>query len=84
MKKTTVSLAIAACLFSASALAAQPQQTPPQNLHRVGSVTVSAMTTLSEVEKGIAQQAKAKNASHYRIISVSGNNKLHASAVIYR
>ncbi|CNC37914.1 Multiple stress resistance protein BhsA precursor [Yersinia frederiksenii] len=81
MKKTTVNLAIAASLFSASALAAQPQL---QNMHCVGSVAVSAMTTLNEIEKGIAEQAQAKNASHYRIISVSGNNKLPVSAVIYR
>ncbi|WP_145600273.1 YdgH/BhsA/McbA-like domain containing protein [Yersinia frederiksenii] len=81
MKKTTVNLAIAASLFSASALAAQPQL---QNMHCVGSVAVSAMTTLNEIEKGIAEQAQAKNASHYRVISVSGNNKFPVSAVIYR
>ncbi|OMQ24455.1 DUF1471 domain-containing protein [Serratia oryzae] len=80
MKKITIT--VAACLFSVSALAAQPTQQP--NLHPMGSVTVSAMTTLAEAEKGIAEQAKVKSASHYRIISVSGKNKLHASAVIYR
>ncbi|AJW28963.1 hypothetical protein Z042_26350 [Chania multitudinisentens RB-25] len=78
MKNITVNLSLAAGLFSASALATLPQ---PPNVYRVGNMTVS---TLAEVEKGIAERAKAKNASYYRIISVSGNNKLHASTVIYR
>ncbi|WP_431221987.1 DUF1471 domain-containing protein [Serratia sp. L9] len=42
------------------------------------------MTALTEIGQAIAKQAKTNQASRYQIIAVSGNNKLHASAVIYR
>lgn len=87
MKKMTLkiaTLAAAAMVFSASATATHPQDAQQQKLSRVGVVTVSNMTTLTEAEQAIAKKAKANQASHYKVIAVSGNNKLHVSAVIYR
>ncbi|MFC0227302.1 DUF1471 domain-containing protein [Serratia aquatilis] len=87
MKKMPLKIAttaFAALAFSALAATTEPQVTHQPMMSLSSSVTVSGLATLAEVEESIAAQAKAMNASRYRIIAVTGNNKLHASAVIYR
>ena len=51
---------------------------------KLGVVTASGATDLSTVEAQLAEKAQQAGASSYRIISVTGNNKLHGTAELYK
>ena len=65
----------------------QPSGCPVQPVdgqQAIGVVSASGALTLSGLESKLARQAENAGASSYRIISVTGNNKLHANAEIYK
>lgn len=81
-----IKLAIAAALtglFSFSTLAAT-QVSSTGGLTKVGSVSASGSTTLSGLEKKLAQKADEAGATSYKIVSAGGENKLHGVAIIYQ
>ena len=71
-------------LKSIRSFAAQQVNHPSADMHKIGVISAANSTTLSGLESKLSQQAKEAGASSYRIISVTGNNKLHADAEIYK
>ncbi|STQ42422.1 Multiple stress resistance protein BhsA precursor [Ewingella americana] len=51
---------------------------------KLGVISASGPTTIGGLESKLAAQASDAGASSYRIISVTGNNRLHADAEIYK
>ncbi|WP_369789381.1 YdgH/BhsA/McbA-like domain containing protein [Rouxiella sp. WC2420] len=78
--------AVAATLSLASfaTFAAQEVSQPADGAQKIGVVTASGATTLDSLETDLANQAKQAGASSYRITSVTGNNLMNASAVLYK
>ncbi|EIC85627.1 YdgH/BhsA/McbA-like domain containing protein [Serratia sp. M24T3] len=78
--------AVAATLSLASfaTFAAQEVSQPTDGAQKIGVVTASGATTLDSLETDLANQAKQAGASSYRITSVTGNNLMNASAVLYK
>lgn len=78
--------AVAATLSLASfaTFAAQEVSQPAAGAQKIGVVTASGATTLDSLENDLANQAKEAGASSYRITSVTGNNLMNASAVLYK
>ncbi len=78
--------AVAATLTLASftTFAAQEVSQPAAGAQKMGVVTASGATTLDSLESDLANQAKEAGASSYRITSVTGNNLMNASAVLYK
>lgn len=81
--KTLIAATILSSLSFASFAAVQVQATPAGQ-QEIGTVAVTAGTNLSSVENHLAQKAQASGASSYRITSVSGSDKLHGTAVLYK
>jgi len=81
--KTLIAATILSSLSFASFAAVQVQATPAGQ-QEIGTVAVTAGTNLSSVENQLAQKAQASGASSYRITSVSGSDKLHGTAVLYK
>ena len=81
--KTLIAAAVLSSLSFASVAAVQVQATPAGQ-QEIGTVAVTAGTNLSSVENQLAQKAQASGASSYRITSVSGSDKLHGTAVLYK
>ncbi|MBU9818633.1 MULTISPECIES: multiple stress resistance protein BhsA [Rahnella] len=71
-------------LISFGSFAAQQVTQPSGDMQKIGVISAANSTTLSGLEAKLSQQAKDAGASSYRIISVTGNNKLHADAEIYK
>lgn len=78
--------AVAATLSLASfaTFAAQEVSQPAAGAQKIGVVTASGATTLDSLDSDLANQAKEAGASSYRITSVTGNNLMNASAVMYK
>lgn len=81
--KTLIAATILSSLSFASFAAVQVQAAPAGQ-QEIGTVAVTAGTNLSSVENQLAQKAQASGASSYRITSVSGSDKLHGTAVLYK
>lgn len=81
--KTLIAATILSSLSFASFAAVQVQA-EPAGQQEIGTVAVTAGTNLSSVENQLAQKAQASGASSYRITSVSGSDKLHGTAVLYK
>ncbi len=50
----------------------------------VGTVQVSGADTLSAFEAQVAAKAEAAGATSYKIVSVSGNDQLRGTAILYK
>ncbi len=80
-------LAIAAIVLgtvSAGSFAAQEVTSRPAGEHRIGVVSTSTTTTLSDLESQLAAKANAADATSYRIIAAGGNDTLRGSAELYK
>ncbi|MDD7997157.1 YdgH/BhsA/McbA-like domain containing protein [Kosakonia radicincitans] len=51
---------------------------------RIGVVSVSNALTLDELVNQLAEKADRQGASAFRVLSTTGNNKLHGDAEIYK
>jgi len=71
-------------LISFGSFAAQEINQPSNDMQKIGVISAANATTLGCLEAKLSEQAKEAGASSYRIISVTGNNKLHADAEIYK
>ena len=54
------------------------------SLQKIGVVSSGGAATLDELDTSLAMKAAEAGASHYRITSASGMNKLSGTAVLYR
>ncbi|HFE3213383.1 TPA: DUF1471 domain-containing protein [Klebsiella quasipneumoniae subsp. similipneumoniae] len=73
-----VSLSLVSTAFSAEIVSADSGK------EKMGVVSVSNASTLDDLVAKISSQADKKGASSFRILSASGNNKLHGVAEIYK
>ncbi|BDH46262.1 multiple stress resistance protein BhsA [Salmonella enterica subsp. enterica serovar Choleraesuis] len=70
--------------LSFAASAAVEVQSAPADQQKIGTISAEGGLNLSSVEKSLAAKAEAMGAESYRITSVSGTNRLHGTAVIYK
>ncbi|PLR37954.1 hypothetical protein CYR55_09560 [Chimaeribacter californicus] len=82
IKYFAVAVALSLAAFTGTAGAATLTQQDAGE--KLGVVTASGATDLSTVEAQLAAKAQQAGASSYRIIAVSGNNKLHGTAELYK
>ncbi|HAV1831776.1 TPA: DUF1471 domain-containing protein [Enterobacter hormaechei subsp. steigerwaltii] len=83
--KTTA--AIIALSVTALSYAASPQmvsRSEAASLQKIGVVSSGGFTSLDDLDASLAMKAADAGASHYRIVSASGNNRLSGTAVLYR
>jgi len=71
-------------LISFGSFAAQQVAQPIEGQQKLGVISAAGATTLGGLESKLAAQANEAGASSYRIISVTGNNRMHADAEIYK
>lgn len=83
IKNLAVVFALSATAFAA-ATAADLSSQPTSDMQKMGVVSVSGATNLDGLEARVAAKAEQAGASSYRIISTSGNNKMHATAELYK
>ncbi|AMO49029.1 multiple stress resistance protein BhsA [Kosakonia oryzendophytica] len=84
---TNVKALFAAAVLSSlsfASMAAVEVQSAPAGQQEVATVGVTASTNLSSVEDKLAQKAEQMGAKSYRITSVTGSDKLHGTAVLYK
>ena len=51
---------------------------------KIGEVSVSNALTLDEVSNALSRKADEQGATSFKILSTTGNNKLHGVAEIYK
>ncbi|TKI05135.1 DUF1471 domain-containing protein [Martelella alba] len=76
--------ALTLCGVSTSSLAVDQVNNDPLNQQPVGVVSATAGSNLSSLENALSAKAEAAGAKSYRIISTTGQNKLHGTAIIYQ
>ena len=81
---TTLFAAAVLSTLSFASFAAVEVQSTPAGQQELATVGVSAGSNLASVEKQVAQKAEQLGASSYRITSVTGDDKLHGTAVLYK
>ncbi|RTG47063.1 multiple stress resistance protein BhsA [Serratia marcescens] len=82
LKMTIAAIALASVSFGS--FAAELVNAQPADLQKAGVVTVSGASDLSSLENKLAAKADAAGAKAFTITSTSGNNLMHATAVIYK
>ncbi|KFX07210.1 multiple stress resistance protein BhsA [Pectobacterium betavasculorum] len=50
----------------------------------IATLSVSGAKTLDAFEAQVAQKAKKAGASSYRIVSATGHDRLHGTAILYK
>ncbi len=75
-------LALTSASFAATA--ADSVTTATGDLQSMGYISASGATNLDSLEAKLAAKAEQAGASSYRIISTTGQNKLHGTAEIYK
>ncbi|MBU9843683.1 YdgH/BhsA/McbA-like domain containing protein [Rahnella ecdela] len=88
MKNITL-IIVAAAMLTTSALAfagpvMEVNQMDASGLNETGVISSGGFTTLDELNASLSMKASGAGASHYRIVSVTGNNKLSGTAILYR
>lgn len=80
---TVAALIISTLSFSVFA-AQEVTHNTMQHGEKIGVVSASGATTLSELENKLSAKAEAAGASTYKVTSASGYNLMHGTADIYR
>ncbi len=84
MKNRTITLAaLLLATVSFGSFAADIVGSQPSNQQAIGVVSASG-SNLSTLESRLSAKADAAGASAFRITSTTGNNRMHATAVIYQ
>ena len=84
IKYTAAALVLSIVSLGATAAAHPVTVAEAQNLHTLGSVSVTGASTLDSLEAKLAAKANAAGASAYKITSADTKGKMSASAVIYQ
>ena len=71
------------CAVAFSAMAAEPVKNE-SGLVKIGTVSVSRASTLSDLESQIKEKAEQQNASYYKIISARGNEYFYGNAILFK
>ena len=81
IKLTLAAVALSSIAFGS--VAAELVNEAPLNQQQIGVISASGSTNLSSLENQLAEKASAAGAKSFRITSISGNNKINGTAVIY-
>lgn len=81
LKMTLAAIALASVSFGS--FAAELVNTQPADLQKTGVITVSDASDLTSLENKLAAKADEAGAKSFQIISATGDNKLHGTAIIY-
>jgi len=81
---TTVLVTTALGLASLAANGAELVNSAPADQQRMGVISTTAGTNLTSLENKLAAEADANGAKSFEIISTTGQNRLHGTAVIYQ
>lgn len=85
MNKLTTLLAVGFLfLFSFACFAAVQFSEIPQNQQQIGIIGAATLSNLGSLEEILGEKADRLGATSFRITSVTGNNLLHGTAVIYK
>ncbi|MGR7483937.1 YdgH/BhsA/McbA-like domain containing protein, partial [Klebsiella aerogenes] len=77
-------IALSATTLSYAASPQMVSRSEAASLQKIGVVSSGGFTSLDDLDASLAMKAADAGASHYRIVSASGNNKLSGTAVLYR
>ncbi|VEA63866.1 Multiple stress resistance protein BhsA precursor [Serratia plymuthica] len=81
LKMTLAAIALASVSFGS--FAAELVNAQPSDLQKTGVITVSGASDLTSLENKLAAKADEAGAKSFQIISTTGDNKLHGTAIIY-
>ncbi|EFH4698595.1 DUF1471 domain-containing protein [Escherichia coli] len=84
IKTTAAIIALSATTLSYAASPQMVSRSEATSLQKIGVVSSGGFTSLDDLDASLAMKAADAGASHYRIVSASGNNKLSGTAVLYR
>ncbi|MGR7122783.1 YdgH/BhsA/McbA-like domain containing protein [Klebsiella aerogenes] len=84
IKTTAAIIALSATTLSYAASPQMVSRSEAASLQKIGVVSSGGFTSLDDLDASLAMKAADAGASHYRIVSASGNNKLSGMAVLYR
>ncbi|MGR7489074.1 YdgH/BhsA/McbA-like domain containing protein [Klebsiella aerogenes] len=84
IKTTAAIIALSATTLSYAASPQMVSRSEAASLQKIGVVSSGGFTSLDDLDASLAMKAADAGASHYRIVSASGNNKLSGTAVLYR
>lgn len=76
--------AIALSTVSYGGFAAELVNSAPNGQQQIGVISATGGTNLSSLETQLSAKAAASGARSFEIISTTGQNKLHGTAVIYQ
>ncbi|WP_312120360.1 multiple stress resistance protein BhsA [Kosakonia cowanii] len=80
----TLFTAVVLSTLSFASFAAVEVQSAPAGQQELTAIGVTGSTNLASVEKKVAEKAEQLGASSYRITSVTGSDRLHGTAVLYK
>ncbi|WP_431223141.1 multiple stress resistance protein BhsA [Serratia sp. L9] len=81
LKMTVAAIALASVSFAG--FAAELVNSQPADLQKAGVISVGGASNLTSLENKLAAKAEEAGAKSFQIISTTGNNKLHGTAIIY-
>ena len=81
--KNLILAVVLTCLSGASLAAVPVTAENAQQLQKIGVVSSQA-STLNDFEQAIAADAKQQGASDYRITSLTVNNHVYGTAILYK
>ncbi|MBK4770460.1 MAG: DUF1471 domain-containing protein [Pantoea sp. Morm] len=84
MKNTVLILSTFLSLFSINSAFSAQAISSDAGKEKIDVVSASGATTLDELVAKLADQADKQDASSFKVISATGNNKLHGVAEIYK
>ncbi|MCR9030889.1 DUF1471 domain-containing protein [Citrobacter amalonaticus] len=70
--------------ISVNAASAAQEINHPDGKEKIGVVSASNAYTLDELSNALSRKADEQGATSFKILSATGNNRLHGVAEIYR
>ncbi|BDH45895.1 hypothetical protein TUM12370_19390 [Salmonella enterica subsp. enterica serovar Choleraesuis] len=83
MKKRLIATLVMGFISMGPASAAQ-EISHPEGKQKIGVVSANNAYSLDELSNALARKAEAQGATSFKILSATGNNKLHGVAEIYK
>ncbi|EBT2123165.1 DUF1471 domain-containing protein [Salmonella enterica subsp. enterica serovar Mississippi] len=84
MKYSFLALTAVISVFTTHATFSADEVTSGEGKVKIGVVSASNAGTLDELFSKLSEQADKKGATSFKVLSTTGNNKLHGVAEIYR
>ncbi|WP_333501128.1 DUF1471 domain-containing protein [Kluyvera genomosp. 2] len=84
MKSTVLILSALLSLFTVNSAFSAQVITSDAGKVKMGVVSASGASTLDELVAQLSTQADKQGASSFKVLSATGNNKLHGVAEIYQ